>query len=328
MKALAFDNHPLAYRDLDEDRQVVQDARAMMREEAEAIMALSQRIDARFAEAVRILLETRGRVILTGIGKSGHIGRKIAATLASTGTAAFFVHAAEAAHGDLGMITPGDTVILLSYSGETAEVLRLTDTIRALGVPMIAMVGNLESRLARAVDLALDVGVESEICPNNLAPTSSTLSTLAMGDVLAMTLARKKAFNPEQFGRVHPGGCLGRRVAQKVADTMRTENLPILSLTATLGDALLTAERGKLGVAVIVDDEGVVHGIVGPNELERALVEDREELAVTVMKADYQGVTPDSMLEQANRRMRFAGLPALPVIDAGRRLLGIVERDD
>jgi arabinose-5-phosphate isomerase len=328
MEALAINDGLWSIAESDEETELVERARALLDEQAMSIAAVAARLDVQFARAIELLLSVRGRVVVTGIGKSGHVGQKIAATLASTGTPSFFVHSAEAAHGDLGMITREDAVILLSYSGETEEVLRIVPAIRDLGVPTIAIVGNLESRLATTADVALDVGVRRETCPNNLAPTSSTLATMAMGDTLAVTLTRLRRFREEDFARIHPGGSLGRRLAGRVKDAMRTDSLPLIAPDASIEDALLTTVRGRLGICLVVDADRRLLGIIGPREIEHALGSDRASLAIGFASSDHQGVQPDVTMEQALKRMRLSGLPALPVVDSERRLLGVARRDD
>lgn len=328
MEELAIDNSRSPLLESTDGLDIVNRARACFEEQASALSAIAARLDGRFAQAVEMLLEVRGRVVVTGIGKSGHIGKKIAATLASTGTPSFFVHAAEAVHGDLGMITEDDAVLLLSYSGETEEVLRLLPSLRDLGVPTIAIVGNLESRLAKLSDVALDVNVRRETCPNNLAPTSSTLATLAMGDTLAVSLARIRHFRAEDFARFHPGGSLGRRLTGRVRDAMQTESLPLLSADATIEEALVTALRGRLGLALVTDECGVLLGVLGPRALESALAIDRSSLAIRLASADHPVLAPDASMEQAVKRIRLSGMAALPVVDEDRRLLGVARRDE
>jgi arabinose-5-phosphate isomerase len=328
MEALAVNKALSSLVENDDELDLVGLARMLLEEQAMAVGAVAARLDVSFAHAVELLLGISGRVVVTGIGKSGHVGQKIAATLASTGTPSFFVHSAEAAHGDLGMITREDAVMLLSYSGETDEALRIMPSICELGVPTIAMVGNAESRLAKAADVVLDVSVRKETCPNNLAPTSSTLATMAMGDTLAVTLARLRQFRAEDFARIHPGGALGKRLTGKIRDCMLVEGLPVLTAEATVEEALLATVRGRLGVCFITDSQGHVLGALGPRELELALGLDRRTLAIRVANSDHPSLSPDSTMEQAVKRIRLSGMPALPVVDAERRLLGVARRDD
>jgi arabinose-5-phosphate isomerase len=247
-------------------------ARDVLRIEAQAVSALVDRIDANFQRAVDILLGCTGRVVVGGVGKSGHIGRKIAATLASTGTPALFIHAAEAAHGDLGMVTPRDVFLGLSYSGETAELLTIVPVIKRDGVPMIAITGNAKSSLARHADVHLDVHVEKEACPLNLAPTSSTTAMLALGDALAIACLDARGFSSEDFARSHPGGALGRRLLTRVSDIMRTgDAVPRVALGASVMEAVHEITAKKIGMTAVVDESGGVAGIFTEGDLRRLL---------------------------------------------------------
>lgn len=245
---------------------------AVIHNEASAIQALSDRINGDFAHACGIMLNCEGRIVVTGMGKSGHIGSKIAATLASTGSPAFFVHPGEASHGDLGMITAKDVVLALSNSGETSELLTILPLIKRLGVPLIAMTGNPQSNLAQQADVHVDVSVAQEACPLNLAPTSSTTATLAMGDALAIALLEARGFTEQDFARSHPGGSLGRRLLLMVSDVMVTgEQIPRVSDRASLKDALLEMTRKGLGMTAIIDDQGRLAGIYTDGDLRRTL---------------------------------------------------------
>jgi arabinose-5-phosphate isomerase len=247
-------------------------AREVIAIEAQAVAALADRIDDNFMHAVELLLACRGRVVVCGIGKSGHIARKIAATLASTGTPALFVHAAEAAHGDLGMVTRGDVFVAMSYSGESAELLTVVPVVKREGTPMIAMTGRAESSLARHADVHLNCRVDKEACPLNLAPTSSTAAMLALGDALAIACLDARGFGPEDFARSHPGGALGRRLLTRVADIMRTgETVPSVPATATVMDAVHEITRKKIGMTAVLDGEGRVVGIFTEGDLRRLL---------------------------------------------------------
>lgn len=237
--------------------------------EAEELHRLSDLLTDDFAGAVRAILDCRGKVIVCGMGKSGHIGRKIAATLASTGTPSFFMHPAEAFHGDLGMITPDDIFVGISNSGETEEVIRLIPAVKRSGNKFIAICGRTDSTLARNADFFLNVHVTREACPLELAPTSSTTSTLAMGDALAVALMEARDFRPENFALFHPGGSLGRKLLTRVKDVMRTENLPVVSPDASFQDLILAMTDGKLGLAMVVE-QGQLKGIVTDGDLRRA----------------------------------------------------------
>ncbi len=301
------------------------DARESLREMAEAISSLSHRVDTNFGSAARLMHGTRGHVILTGIGKSGLIGRKIAATLASTGTPAFFVHSGEALHGDLGMFTKADSVILISCSGETKEVLALLPRLRAIDVRTIALVGRPESSLARGVDVALDVSVRREVGPIGMAPTSSTLATLAMGDALAIALMRLRGFEAEDFAALHPGGSLGKKLAT-VRDGMSTDPIPAVSCSATARDCLLRL-TGEGAALVLVLDGARLRGVVGRAEAQRALAADSLELNVTeLMNPTPPVVQADVRLDEARRRMERESLESLVVVDRSGRVCGLVSR--
>jgi len=240
--------------------------------EADAIKALTSRLDKNFTKACQIMLERKGRVIVVGMGKSGHIGNKIAATLASTGTPAFFVHPAEACHGDMGMITEEDTLLALSYSGSNTEILTLVPRLKRLDVPIIALTGEMTSPLAEAATVVLDIHVEQEACPLGLAPTSSSTATLAMGDALAIALLDARGFTADDFARSHPGGRLGRRLLLTADDVMhREDNLPVVNQNTHLADTLVTMTTHKLGIAIIVNDDGKLEGVFTDGDLRRAL---------------------------------------------------------
>src|SRR5438270_1786973 len=237
-------------------------ARDVLEIEAKAIIDLITRIDSAFAEAVEIVLQCRGRVVVSGMGKSGHVARKIASTLASTGTPAFFVHPAEASHGDLGMVTREDVFIGLSNSGESGELLAIVPLLKRQGAKLIALTGNAQSSLAQEADVHLYAGADKEACPLNLAPTASTTAALALGDALAVALMHAKGFTRDEFARSHPGGALGRKLLTHVRDVMRVgENAPRIGHGATLMDAMLEMSRGRMGMTAVLDDEGRVTGI-------------------------------------------------------------------
>jgi arabinose-5-phosphate isomerase len=250
---------------------------AVLKTEAEAISALIERIDHRFHDACELILACKGRIVVTGMGKSGHIGNKIAATLASTGTPAFFMHPGEASHGDLGMITGQDLVIALSNSGEVAEIITLLPLLKRLPVPLIALTGNKNSTLAEMADINLDVSVEKEACPLGLAPTSSTTASLAMGDALAIAVLEARGFTEEDFARSHPGGSLGRRLLLRVSDIMHTgEQIPVILEDASLKQALLEMSNKGLGMTAIADRNNVLLGIYTDGDLRRTLDTDAD----------------------------------------------------
>jgi arabinose-5-phosphate isomerase len=297
--------------------------------QAEALRATAERLNGEFDQAVDMVLSTPGRVIVSGMGKSGIIGNKIAATLASTGTPSFSVHPAEAYHGDLGMFTAEDIAILISYSGETEEVIRLIPSLRHFGVKLIALVGNPESTLGRNSDLVLDVSVEREACPNNLAPTTSTTVTLAMGDALAVALIERREFKPQDFAVFHPGGSLGRRLLTRVKDVMHTE-LPICASRDSMKDVIMTATRTGLGLAVVVDN-GEIKGVITDGDLRRALFnhETLEGLkAENVMTRNPLVVNENEMFADAENIMLKANVTSLLVVSEQGALSGVLKLQD
>lgn len=299
--------------------------------EARAIAALVPRLDAAFARACELCLDSRGRVIVTGMGKSGHIGGKIAATLASTGTPSFFMHAAEASHGDIGMITRDDVLLALSNSGETAEVLALIPHCSRLGVAIIAITGNAKSTLARAASVHLDVSVTEEACPLNLAPTASTTATLAIGDALAVALLEARGFTPQDFARSHPGGVLGRKLLLHVADVMRTgDDLPIVSPTAHLAEGLVVISKKGLGMCVVVES-GRVQGVFTDGDLRRVLdsgLDVHKTSMKDVMNSPGKRVLPTVLAAEAAHLMEKHRITALPVVDEAGALVGALNVHD
>ena len=305
---------------------LLQLARDVLDTEAEAIRRLAPRLGDPFVTACRLLLQCRGRVVVLGMGKSGHIGGKIAATLASTGTPAFFVHPGEASHGDLGMITAQDVVLALSNSGETAEILLILPMIRRLGVPLIAITGKPRSTLAREADVNLDASVEREACPLGLAPTASTTAALALGDALAVALLHTRGFSREDFSRSHPGGKLGRRLLLHVSDVMvRGDRVPAVRQDASLGEALLEISRKGLGMTAVVDDEGRAVGIFTDGDLRRVLerVDNVRSVGIAeVMTPGGVRIRPDVLAAEAAQLMEQRRINALLVEDADGRLIG------
>lgn len=306
---------------------IVEEARKVFRQQAQAIEALANRVDAQFADAVEVLMTTAGKVVVLGVGKSGLIGRKIAATFASTGTPSFFVQAGEAYHGDLGMIGQGDTVILISQSGETEEVVRLLPHLRRLSVPMIGLTGKRDSTLGAGVDVVLDTSVEREACPNNLAPTNSTLATLAMGDALAVALMQQRAFSASEFAQFHPGGSLGKGLVT-VSQAMRTEDLPTASPETTVGDALMVMSKGRLGLVLVMKAEKLV-GLITDGDLRRAMQQYPQDLLgrpVSEIMTDNPVTIPETtLLADAHRRMQQMKLKAFVVVDGKGKVSGVVE---
>lgn len=305
---------------------------AVIETEARAVSALAPRIDARFARACGYMLVCAGRVVVIGMGKSGHIGSKIAATLASTGTPAFFVHPGEASHGDLGMITPKDVVLALSNSGETAELLTILPLIKRLGVPLISMTGNANSTLARAANVNLDVSVEKEACPLGLAPTASTTAALVMGDALAVALLESRGFTAEDFARAHPGGSLGRRLLLLIDDIMHTgDTIPQVGVDAPLTEALHEMTRKGLGMTAVLDADGKVAGVFTDGDLRRAV--DREiNLHKTpvgeLMTRNCKTVPPGMLAAEALAIMQASKINGLLIVDADGRLVGALGMHD
>jgi arabinose-5-phosphate isomerase len=299
--------------------------------EGRAIAALVPRLDATFARACEICLGVRGRVIVSGMGKSGHIAGKIAATLASTGTPSFFMHAAEASHGDIGMITRDDVLLAISNSGETAELLLLIPHLSRLGVPIIAVTGNTKSNLARAAGIHLDASVAEEACPLNLAPTASTTATLALGDALAVALLEARGFTSQDFARSHPGGALGRKLLLHVADVMRTgEALPEIGPDNTLADGLVVMSKKGLGMCVVVD-AGRMLGVFTDGDLRRVL-DGQANVHVTrmreVMNSPGKSVKATELAAEAAHLMEKHSITALPVIDDRGALIGALNVHD
>jgi len=307
-------------------------ARQVLETEAVAITALVPRLDEHFTEACRLLLACRGRVVVMGMGKSGHVANKIAATLASTGTPAFYVHPGEASHGDMGMITGEDVVLALSNSGETGELIIILPLIKRLGVKLVALTGQSNSTLAKAADVNLDVSVAQEACPLNLAPTASTTAALAMGDALAVSLLSTRGFTEEDFARSHPGGSLGRRLLLRVQDIMHTgETVPAVAEGALLSQALVEMTRKGLGMTAIVDPRNRVAGIFTDGDLRRTL---EKEVNVhrtkidEVMTRHCTTVVPETLAGEALHLMESHKFNALLVVDTSGVLVGALNMHD
>jgi arabinose-5-phosphate isomerase len=318
--------------DANDDSRVLAAGRRALSIEADAVAALATRLDGSFVAACRLLLGCRGRVVVTGMGKSGHVAGKIAATLASTGTPSFFLHPAEASHGDLGMITREDAVLALSNSGETAEILTILPLIRRMGVPLVAMTGAPASTLAREGQVHLNVSVPAEACPLNLAPTASTTAALAMGDALAVALLELRGFTSEDFALSHPGGSLGRRLLLRVEDVMRTgEALPSVREDATLSAGLLEMSRKGLGLTAIVDGSGKVTGIFTDGDLRRALegqIDVHGTRMSEVMTRGCKTIGPGELAAEAVHLMESHRITGLLVVDAAGMLLGALNVHD
>lgn len=278
-------------------------------------------------QAIDLILACEGRTIVSGVGKSGLIGKKIVATFASTGTPSFFLHPTEAFHGDLGMIKPSDLLILISYSGETDEVNKLIPSLKSFGNKIIGITGNADSTLAKYSDVFLDIGVEREICPNNLAPTSSTLITLALGDALAVALMKQRDFRAEDFARFHPGGSLGRKLLSRVADYMITENLPFVAEDAKLSECLLTMTDSKSGIAFVGSPNNLI-GVITDGDIRRALVTSNMSLNVTakeIMTTTPQTTTAETYLVEAEEKLKQNKIRSLVVMD-NERVIGLFEQ--
>jgi len=301
--------------------------------EIDGLRAVCARIDGAFTRACKVILKGCGRVVCMGMGKSGHIARKIAATLASTGTPSFFVHPAEAGHGDLGMVTDADVVLALSYSGESDEILALMPVFRRQGNPVIAMTGRSHSTLAREADVHLDIGVPSEACPLQLAPTASTTATLVMGDALAVALLEARGFTADDFARSHPAGALGRRLLLHISDLMHTgAAIPTVPVTASLGEALLEISSKRLGMTAITDDEGRLLGLFTDGDLRRTLNDAGVNVHTTqiaeVMTRNPVTIGSGEMAAEAARLMEVHQINALLVVDGEHRVVGALNVHD
>jgi arabinose-5-phosphate isomerase len=307
-------------------------ARRVLETEAAAILALVDRLDERFDRAIALLKDCRGRVILTGMGKSGIICRKIAATLSSTGTPAFFLHPAEAIHGDLGVIQADDVIVAISYSGETDEILRLLETIRRLGARLIAFTGIAASTLAQAADVYLDCGVAEEACPMNLVPTASTTAALALGDALAMTLLVEKGFRADQFASLHPGGRLGKRLMRVEQLMAAGKDCPIVAMDAIVRDVIYEMSSKKLGMTCVVDAAGQLRGIITDGDLRRHLTGGHDILDRTagdVMTPDPVTLPPDTLAAEALNVLEQRKITSIVVVEPStRRVAGVVHLHD
>ncbi|HEY4369927.1 MAG TPA: KpsF/GutQ family sugar-phosphate isomerase [Steroidobacteraceae bacterium] len=323
---------PLSQSAAFDAEKLVARARRVLDIEATAIAALQSRIGDAFIAACRLIQDCTGRVVVTGMGKSGHIGDKVAATFASTGTPAFFLHAAEASHGDVGMITHADVIVALSNSGETSELIAILPVIKRLDVSLIALTGRPQSTLGRAATVVLDVSVAQEACPLNLAPTASTTATLAMGDALAVALLEARGFTEEDFARSHPGGTLGRRLLLHVEDVMRTgDQLPAVGVDTSLRDGLIEMSRKGLGMTTIVDAERRVLGVFTDGDLRRILDRpfDLQTLRMgDVMTANPKSVRPRMLAAEAVHVMETTRITALPVLDETGKLVGALNVHD
>ena len=314
------------------DADLVELGRQALGIEIEGLRAQVPRLNSEFARACRICLDCRGRIVVTGMGKSGHIGGKIAATLASTGTPSFFVHPGEASHGDVGMITRDDAVLALSNSGETDEILTIAPVIARLGAPLIAFTGNPDSALARLATVHLDIGVPAEACPLNLAPTASTTAALAVGDALAVALLKARGFTEEDFARSHPAGSLGRRLLLHVADVMRTgTDIPTVRAETPLAEGLMEVTRKGLGMTAIADAGMRLQGVFTDGDLRRALdasVDLRATRMDQVMSRHAKTVRPSALAAEAVHLMETHRITSLVVVDADDKIVGALNVHD
>lgn len=300
-----------------------------LKDEAEAILSLIPQLDENFDKAVDMIYSCKGKVIVTGVGKSGNIGSKIAATLSSTGTPAFFINPLDVFHGDLGVMTPDDVVLALSNSGNTDELLRFLPMILHMKVPVIAMSGNSESLLAKYSDVHIKVKVEKEACPLNLAPTSSTTAALAMGDALAVALMQVRNFKPRDFAQFHPGGELGRRLLTTAEDVMRADELPILPEKMHLGEAIILVSKGKLGLGISLNSANEVEGIITDGDIRRAMEKWQAEFfnhtVADIMTRTPKMVAPDTKISEVQKVMNKYKVHSVLVVDENKHLLGVVD---
>lgn len=324
---------PIPTREAPSDPALADSGRRVFEIERDGLAAVAARLDGQFSAACRILLACEGRVVCIGMGKSGHIARKIAATFASTGTPAFYVHPGEAGHGDLGMITDRDVVLALSYSGESDEILMLLPVLRRQGNRMIAMTGRAQSTMALEADIHLDVSVPAEACPLALAPTASTTASLAMGDALAVALLEARGFTSEDFARSHPAGALGRRLLLHIADVMHAgDGIPRVGADASLSDALLEMSRKRLGMTAVVDADGRLLGLYTDGDLRRSLADPSTDVRETriekLMTRNPFTIGADALAVEAAQLMEAHKINALLVIDSERRVVGALNIHD
>ncbi len=306
-------------------------ARQVLQTEADAIRKVMDELGDDFNQAVEMVTACAGRVIWTGMGKSGIICRKLAATMSSTGTPSFFLHPAEAIHGDLGMVTEADLVVAISNSGATDEILRLLEILRRLGIPLIAMTSHPESPLAKAADVHLDLGVRNEACPLNLAPTASTTASLALGDALALTVSARKGFREEDFARFHPGGKLGKKFL-KVKDLMHTgDDMPVVAADAAMKDVIYEMSRKGLGLATVLDDDGALLGVITDGDLRRLMERDPDPLARSAKEVMHKGgacIAADELATAALKKLEEKRITSLMVCDGSGKVAGVLHVHD
>ena len=310
---------------------VIEQAKRVLKIEAEAISALTERINESFVKAVDLIFFCKGKIVVTGVGKSGLIGQKIASTLASTGTPSFFMHPAEGIHGDLGMLSKNDVVIAISNSGESNEISQIIPVVKRMGLPLISMTGNRSSTLAKSGDAVLDISVKEEACPLGLAPTASTTATLAMGDALAVAVLDKRGFNKEDFALLHPGGSLGKRLLVRVSDLMHTgEAIPLVTENTVMKVALFEITSKRLGVTGVLDDEGFLEGAITDGDLRRAMEKGLDVLnknASEIMTRNPKKIGADALAAEALQKMEQHSITSLFVMD-GEKVAGIVHLHD
>ena len=308
-------------------KSLIEIAKAVLQTEAESVLALQERIDDNFEKICNTLKGCRGKVVLIGMGKSGHVAKKISSTMASTGTPSFFLHPGEAGHGDLGMVTRDDVAIMISYSGEADEILALLPGIKRMNVPIISLTGNVKSSIAKSSDFHLDVSVDKEACPNNLAPTSSTTAALAMGDAIAVSLINANNFTPEDFAMSHPSGSLGRRLLTLVSSIMQSgADIPMVSKETLLIESLLVMSEKALGM-VLVAENGKLEGIFTDGDLRRTLESNTEFQKLTiedVMTKDCKSIEPQEPASMAMQMMEKYSLNSMPVVDSKNNIVGAI----
>jgi arabinose-5-phosphate isomerase len=308
-------------------KSLIEIAKAVLQTEAESVLALQERIDDNFEKICNTLKGCRGKVVLIGMGKSGHVAKKISSTMASTGTPSFFLHPGEAGHGDLGMVTRDDVAIMISYSGEADEILALLPGIKRMNVPIISLTGNVKSSIAKSSDFHLDVSVDKEACPNNLAPTSSTTAALAMGDAIAVSLINANNFTPEDFAMSHPSGSLGRRLLTLVSSIMQSgEDIPMVLKDTLLIDSLIVMSEKALGM-VLVNENGKLAGIFTDGDLRRTLESNTEFQKLTiedVMTKDCKSIEPQEPASMAMQMMEKYSLNSMPVVDSNNNIVGAI----
>ncbi len=312
--------------------EAIEAAKEVLRTEAKSLLDATERIDGEFGRAVELIDSIKGKCIITGVGKSGLVGAKIAATLASTGTSSFFIHPTEALHGDLGMMGPDDLVVAISYSGESEELIKILPHIKRFDIPLIAMAGDRESTLAKYGDVFLSIEVEKEACPLGAAPTSSTTLTMAMGDALAVALMKRRNFKAEDFASFHPGGSLGKRLFVKIEDLMRRKNLPRVLEDATLKDAIVVMSEGRLGNVLIEDEKGALVAVLSDGDVRRALMDENFSIDSKAIKyANKNPKTCNNMRMLASEALELIEshkIQMLPIVDENRRVKGVLHLHD